>query len=150
MKYALLILLSVFNFACQKKELIETSRMATVDIILTKWKLVEFENGQKIKFETIIEIVKHKEIAGLYVINGRGPVNFFWMNCEIDFNSNSLKMGNINGTEIAVNSENGKIEEDLLQRFSECTLFEYTNNMQSLIFYNTKKTKSLKFNLNKS
>jgi META domain len=148
MKYALILLLCVFGMSCQKSELMDASPMATANMFLAKWKLIEFENNQAVKFETYIEITKHKDTQGLYVINGKGPVNFFFMNCEIDFNANTMKMGNINGTEIAVNVLNGEIENDLLQRFSESVNFEYSNDRQNLTFYNAKKTKSLKFKLN--
>jgi hypothetical protein len=148
MKYALIVLLCVFGLSCQKKELLDVGRLAVTDSFLAKWKLIEFEKNQAVKFETYIEITKHKDIAGMYVINGKGPVNFFWMNCEIDFTNNAMKMGNINGTEIAVNTINGDTENDLLKRFSESTIFEYSADKQFLTFFNTKKTKSLKFKIN--
>jgi hypothetical protein len=148
MKYALIVLLCVLGMSCQKNDDVNPNKSAVVDIFLGKWKLVAFENSKTLSFETVIDITKNKDNPALYVINGKGPVNFFWMNCEVDNTKNSLKMGSINGTSIVANIPNGSAEVDLLERFSESVIFEYSSDNQYLTFFNAKKTKSLKFKIN--
>ncbi len=148
MKYAIIILIIVTCFACQSKQDFSPLKTASANTLLAKWKLQTFENNKAVPYDAYIEITKNTQSENLYTINGRGPVNFFWANCEIDLLNNTLKMGNLNGTLIAVKSTDESLETDLLNRMAESSIFELSADAQTLIFYNTIKTKSLTFKHN--
>jgi hypothetical protein len=137
-----------FSGCAQNKDLAVLARVSPLNFV-NKWKLVEYENNQPVKFETIIEITNPSGDRNKFTINGKGPVNFFWMTCEFDNTTNTVKMGPISGTSTAISVQSQPVEDDLLSRFAECKSYLGSDDGQFLTFFNEKKTKLLRFKLNK-
>lgn len=148
MKHILLSVIIGFTvIACQSNKLIDAAAYNSPSGLLAKWKLISYENSKLVTFDSYITITKNTQAANLYTINGKGPVNFFWVNCEIDSQNNALKMGSINGTQIAIKTSDEPLENDLLARFADSTIYQLSGDGLVLIFYNTTRTKSLTFKL---
>ncbi len=134
--------------ACQSSNFQDVAAYASSQSLLAKWKLTTFENKKTVPYDSYIEISKNTQSVNLFTINGKGPVNFFWVNCEIDTQNNTLKMGAINGTQIAIKTADEPLENDLLERMAESSTYELSADGQVLVLFNAKKTKSLTFKHN--
>lgn len=146
----ILIILSVFILSCKAEADVSPAAFGIgVEPIIGNWELSFYDNTTKVPYPIIMSIKKHETAEGLYVISGKGPVNFFKNNCKIDFEKKKIEMGTIQGTLIAGTVINQKNEDDFLDKLSKTENYEISNNATELKFWGSSKTKNLIFKLSK-
>ncbi|MBP6620036.1 MAG: META domain-containing protein [Leadbetterella sp.] len=134
MRYFVLILFLMLN-ACKSDDAISpsdnyTAGLASRSSIYSKWKLVSFENNQKINYEVVLEFKNEKNEKGSQILSGKSIINFYQADFIID--GSKLVISNLSMTEIAGNASATAFEMEYLKRLSETTNFNISNETLNL------------------
>jgi heat shock protein HslJ len=134
MRYFILILFLMLN-ACKSDDAISPDNNYTVGLasrnsIYSKWKLVSFENNQKINYEVVLEFKHEKNEKGSQILSGKSIINFYQADFIID--GSQLVINNLSMTEIAGNASAEVFETEYLKRLSETRNFNISNETLTL------------------
>ncbi|WP_255036149.1 META domain-containing protein [Lacihabitans soyangensis] len=134
MRYFVLILFLMLN-GCKSDDAISPddnyiAGLASKSSIYAKWKLVSFENNQKINYEVVLEFKPEKNEKGSQILSGKSSINFYQADFIID--GSKLAINNLSVTEIAGNPSATAFETEYLKRLSETTNFKTSNETLTL------------------
>ncbi|MCP9753848.1 META domain-containing protein [Lacihabitans sp. CCS-44] len=134
MRYFLLILFLMLN-ACKSGDAISPDDSYTIGLasrssIHSKWKLVSFENNQKINYEVVLEFKAERNEKGRQILSGKSSINFYQADFIIE--NSKLVISNLSKTEIAGNASAEAFEAEYLKRLSETTNFNISSETLTL------------------
>lgn len=109
------------------------------NVFFTKWKLANYENNTQIKYDISIEFKPEVSEKGIYKLNGKSAINFYFASFKLNNPNNEITISDINVTEIAGKLDDQKFEDDYLERLSNVTKYEISNGVLTL--YLPEKTK---------
>jgi hypothetical protein len=99
------------------------------------WKMVAYENNITTSYDVSIEIKNEKNETGQYIINGKGPLNFYFAFFTSEFEKRTMVVTGVGGTKIKGSAEDVAFEEDYWNRLSKVERYEVLNNGQTLVLH---------------
>lgn len=148
MKHVKYILLS-FSFlfyACSSSNSTFDTLIPSISVsdkthpLFADWMLFSFENNIQVSFDCSIELKDKKNEKGLYVLNGKGPVNFAFATYDIDFSTQKIGIKELSYTEIAGSTAQNSFEDIFFKRLAKVDYYEINTTQNTLILYLPKET----------
>lgn len=98
------------------------------DQIFGKWKLKNYADGRAVPFEVTIEFKNETDSLGKYIISGKSPLNVYYSTFELQRNSRSINLFDIQITKIDGTPEVLLFENRYFETLSKVARYEISED----------------------